>query len=298
MRPCALLLLFTVRRLPFLALALAAVLPASGATVVHYPRPESHSDERASYPIMLLRLSLEKSGAAFRLEPSAARMQQGRSLRFLEQGRQVDVVWTVSSARRERQFLPVRIPIDRGLIGMRLLLVHQSQLARFSAIHDRAGLAALRAGQGHDWPDTEVLRANGMKVATSTVYEGLFTMLERGHIDYFPRSVGEVWPELAARPGRGLAAAPGLVLYYPQALYFFVRRGNDALAGAIERGLRAAIADGSMERLFRQFYGPALARAGLDRRTALVLDNPVLPASAPTGQPALWLPAPGVAGSR
>ena len=269
-----------------------ACLPAACATVVHYPRPESHIDERASYPIALLKLSLQKSGADYQLAPSVAHMQQGRSLRFLERGIHIDVVWTVTTTKREQQFLPIRIPIDRGLIGWRLLLIQSKREAAFASVRQRDALAMLLAGQGHDWPDTDVLRANQLRVATSSSYEGLFKMLALGHIDYFPRSVSEIWPELDARRGRGLAVEPTLVLHYPEALYFFVNRDNRALAGAIDKGLRAAIADGTMERLFQRSYGAAIRRAGLAGRTRIALHNPLLPASAPSADAALWFVPP------
>jgi len=286
---------FAVRCALALGALVGACLPAACATVVHYARPESHIDERASYPIALLKLSLQKSGADYQLAPSVVQMQQGRSLRFLEQGKHIDVVWTVTTIERERQFLPIRIPIDRGLIGWRLLLIQSKREAVFASVRQRDALAILVAGQGHDWPDTEVLRANQLKVTTSSTYEGLFKMLALGHIDYFPRSVSEIWPELDARTGRGLAVEPGLVLHYPEALYFFVNRNNQALAGAIDKGLRAAIEDGTMERLFQRFYGAAIRRANLAGRTRITLHNPLLPASAPTADAALWFAPPASA---
>lgn len=260
----------------------------SAKPVVTYPRPESLADERASYPIALLKLSLRKAGDPYRLAASAVRMQQGRSLRLLEQGKGIDLLWTVTSRAREQAFLPVRIPIDRGLIGWRLLLIRQQDRALFAPRTSAAALAGLRAGQGHDWPDTEVLRANGLSVTTSTSYERLFKMLQLGHVQYFPRAVTEVWDELDAHTEQPLEVAAGVVLHYPEALYFFVNKSNTALAAAIEKGLRIAIADGTMEALFQQYFGAAIARADLQRRTIVTLSNPLLPAATPLAEPALW----------
>lgn len=277
-----------------LGLVLACGTAAAPAKpVVVYPRPESDADERASYPIALLKLSLQKAGDPYELAASPVRMQQGRSLRLLEQGRGMDLVWTVTSQAREDVFLPVRIPIDRGLIGWRLLLIRPADRALFAPVSTADALAPLRAGQGHDWPDTDVLRANRYAVYTSTSYERLFKMLERGHIQYFPRAVTEIWKEIDAHPAQPLAVADGIVLHYPEALYFFVNKSNTALAAAIEQGLRAAIADGSMAALFQRYYGADIARAGLERRTVLTLANPLLPAATPLADAALWFqPAP------
>jgi len=280
-------------RAGWLGVLLACCGVAAAQSVIIYPRPESLGDERAAYPIALLKLSLSKVGNPYRLAASPAQMQQGRALRLLARGQGIDLLWTVTSREREAAFLPIRIPIDRGLIGWRLLLIRAQDRALFAPVATATGLAPLRAGQGHDWPDTEVLRANHLAVFTSTAYDRLFKMLARGHIQYFPRSVIEIWQEIAAHPELRLGAADGIALHYPEALYFFVNKSNTALAAKVERGLRLAIADGSMQKLFDEYYGEAIARAGLARRSIIALDNPLLPSATPLADAALWFaPAP------
>lgn len=48
-------------------------------------------------------------------------------------------------------------------------------------------LACYKAGQGFDWVETSVLRANGLPVMTSANSETLYGMLAAGRFDYFPR---------------------------------------------------------------------------------------------------------------
>lgn len=259
----------------------------SASTVVVYPRPESATDSRPDYPIELLQLALQKSAADFQLQPSRQHMTQSRSLRLLAAKTGVDVVWTVTTTEREQQLRPIRLPLDRGLLGWRLLLIHRDDLTRFSAIAP-AQLAQLRAGQGHDWPDTQILRANGFAIHGNPSYDGLFAMLARRHIDYFPRAVAEHTAELRARPDLPLTVAPDVVLHYPLPLYFFVHRENDRLATAIESGLRIALRDGSWLALFRQYYREAIAVAALPSRRVIALTNPDLPAATPLNEPALW----------
>ncbi len=254
---------------------------------VVYPRPESHQDARTRYPIALLQLALDKAALSYRLAPSAVYMPQSRSLRELAAGR-LDVVWTVTSAEREQHLLPVRIPIDRGLIGWRLLLVHRDRNAAFAAINTVAALAPFRAGQGHDWPDVGILRSNGLAVATSTRYEGLFQMLSRGHIDYFPRGLSEIDNELAARPQLPLQIQSDLVLHYPTALYFFVQPDNRRLAEVLNTGLQRAQADGSWQQLFEQTYGATIAHAAIGKRRVLSLRNPDLPVTTPLADHRWW----------
>lgn len=272
-----------------LLLALALLAPARADTLeVIYPRPESAQDVRESYPLAVLRLALQHSGQAYALRPSAARMQQSRSLLELERGEALDVSWTVTSIEREARLRPVRFPIDRGLIGWRLLLIGRGRAGEFAALRDAAGLSAPLGGQGHDWPDLAILRSNGLRIAASPTYEGLFQMLARGHIDYFPRAISEVWGELDRRAELPIALEPALLLHYPSALYFFVHPRDQALADTLLRGLRAAQADGSLGLLFDAEYGEWIRRARLPERRLIELDNPQLPAETPVQDSELW----------
>lgn len=277
--------------LPGLALlALCGALPA--ATPVVYNRPSADVDRDASYPADLLDLALARSGGDYQLRVSPEPLPQSRAIRLLAAGEVIDVLWTVTSPERERELLPVRVPIDRGLYGWRLLLVRAGDQARFDGVRDLAGLARLRGGQGHDWPDLPILRAAGLDVAAASSYDGLFEMLARGRIDYYPRALPEVWPELAQRHALGLALEQRLLLRYPSAMYYFVCPCDPALADALRRGLLATIADGSLEALFDRHFGAALARARLAERRVLDMPNALQPDVAAGIDPHSWLEAP------
>ncbi|MCG6118752.1 MAG: transporter substrate-binding domain-containing protein [Aquimonas sp.] len=243
-------------------------------------------DPRGHYPIELLQLALRHAGERYRIEPARGDLSQSRSLVNLELGRGLDVAWTFSTRERERRLLPVRIPIDRGLLGWRLLLVREDSPA--AAGVDEPALRALRLAQGHDWPDLAVLRHNGLRVAGGSSYTGLFEMLRLGRIDAFPRSVSEIYAELQADRAHGLTVLPGWTLQYPAPAYFFVNRERPELAAEIEAGLRSALADGSWTEVFQRHFGPALTRAQLSQRRALVLENPDLHPSTPLADPSLW----------
>ncbi len=245
------------------------------------------ADERGHYPIALLQLALAKSGQSYEAIPSELLMSQYRTLRQLELAQGVDLVWTMTSPERERQLRPIRIPIDRGLIGWRLLLIRAGDQTRFSALPPWQ-LKELSTVQGLDWPDYAILKSNHFKVFNSNSFAGMFDMLQSKRVDYFPRSVTEIWPELHSRPQLNLQVAPQLVLYYPAALYFFVQKDNKALADSIEKGLRLAMQDGSMKQLFLQHFSEVLQKADLANRIIVPLTNPLLPAETPLQDRALW----------
>lgn len=261
-------------------------MAAAEPTVVYYPRVDGDGAQ-GDYGIALLQLALAKAGGNYRAELSAARMQQNRALAELQSPNgSVDVVGTMTSAEREARLLPVRIPMTRGLIGWRIGLLRADHRDLLHAVRGLDDLRHFRAGQGHDWPDADILRHSGLPVQPVTVYNSLFGLLKANRFDWAPRSVNEIWAEAARHPE--LVVDPYVVLHYPTADYFFVNRSNSALAEEIRRGLEAALADGSFEKLFYFYYGPQIRQARLDKRVLINLPNPLLSPQTPLNRRELW----------
>jgi ABC-type amino acid transport substrate-binding protein len=276
----------TLLRLILLALWLCTSMPTIAAPLaVRYPVQSAGYE----YPIHLLDLALRKSGISYSLQAVNTPMLQGRALKQLAADTDIDVAWSMTSAEREAELTPIRIPIDKGLLGWRIFLIHNKDTARFAQVKTLADLQRMEAGQGHDWPDTEILRANGLKVQGYPVFESLFNMLQAGRFDYFPRSIMEIWGEEKAHPGMDLVVEQSLILHYPTAYYFFVNKNSIPLAAAIEKGLKRAMQDGSFDTLFNQTYGDVVQRTRLQSRKRLELSNPLLPAKTPLNQKELWL---------
>ncbi|WP_229258376.1 hypothetical protein [Duganella rivi] len=255
-------------------------------TTVYYPRVESDGDN-GEYGIALLQLALAKAGGEYRAEVSPLGMQQNRALTELQspQGR-IDVVGTMTSAERETKLLPIRIPMTRGLIGWRIGLLRSDHRDLLQSVRGLDDLKHFNAGQGHDWPDLQILRHSGVPVQPITIYHTLFGMLNANRIDWVPRSVNEIWREVARHPE--LVVDPYVVVRYPTADYFFVNRNNSALAEAIRRGLETALADGSFEKLFYVHYGALIRQARLDKRVLIQLPNPLLSPATPLQRKELW----------
>ena len=213
---------------------------------------------------------------------------QDRELYELQQGTGLDVVWSMTSRERERMLRPIRIPLVKGLLGYRIFLVRTGEESRFAAVTGLEGLGDWKAGQGTGWPDVDILMGNGVSVVEGRDYEGLFGMLREGRFDYFPRGVTEVWDEVAGPLSGGLAVEPTLLLYYPTAVYFFVRPDAQDLAGRLEAGLERLLRDGRFDTLFLQYNGEALRRANLEGRRMMVLENPLLSPETPRHRQELW----------
>ncbi|MBU2709534.1 substrate-binding periplasmic protein [Zooshikella harenae] len=269
--------------------ALSYACNASEKIDVIYPRPVTSDDQRTAYPSKLLALGLEKSGAPFHLTSSNNVMLQGRALKMLAAGEQVNVVWSMTSNERETDLQPIRIPIYKGLIGWRLPLVNDDRVIFFQTVESLAQLKLLTAGQGHDWPDTAILRQNGFKVLGVASYEGLFRMLSLHRFDYFPRSIVEIWAEAKNHAQRGIVVESSIIIKYPTAFYYFVNKKDRDLAYLLNKGLNIAIEDGSFDKLFLEYHQPLLERAKLKKRKVFEIDNPILPKETPLDDKRLWL---------
>lgn len=257
---------------------------------MQFPRHTSRADPQFLYMRRLAELALTLAGYEPRITDVATEMTQQRSIAELALGRAPnEVMWTVTSREREEAgVLPVRVPIDRGLLGWRVLVVRRAELPHWRSVRSLTGLRKHAAGQGHDWPDTAVLRANDLPVVTSANFDALFRMLERGRFDYFPRSVLEVDGDLAQADRGDLAIVPDLLLHYPAATYFFVTPRRPDLARALEHGLELAVAAGSLQRLHLAHYGAAWRRHAHAASAVLELENPALPPLTPVGRREFW----------
>lgn len=239
-----------------------------------------------SYPLSLLELALRRAGFPAELQPSPVAMPQGRALLELERGQHLDVAWSMSSREREARLLPVRICLYRGLGGWRIPLVREADL--FKDVHTPAQLGRFTAAQGHDWPDIDILRSNGLAVERATVGDGYFRLLAMGRVDYFPLEVSAVYAVADGATGLQIQVDPHLLLHYPSAFYFFVSKRRPELAAALERGLELALDDGSFQRLFMLHFRATLLRARLPERRLLSLHNPLLPEATPLARKKLW----------
>ncbi len=263
--------------------ALALLCAPAWANKVRYPQGQGDDN----FELGLLKVALERAKSDYVVELVPKVMQQSRIIAEIgRQGGSIDIIATMTSREREAALLPIRIPLDKGLFGWRIAFVSAERSDLLSSMHTPADLGRVRAGQGHDWPDLEIMRANGLTVRGVSDRVNLFKMLELGRIDYFPRSMLELQREAATHPT--LRVDQHILLRYPAAYYFFVNKANAKLAVDIERGLEAMIADGSFDKMFYQFYGPTLRNANLTKRRVLNLENPNLPEATPLARKELW----------
>lgn len=247
------------------------------------------------YEIALLQLALDHTAdeGPFRLENQGLDLSEDRAVISLNQGA-FDVTFMVLTRQRERELLPIRIDLTRGIQGFRVFLIRKQDAAAFAEVKTLGELARFKAGFGAQWGDLGALTSNGLPVVTSAEGSRLYPMLAIGRFDYFPRGINEVWDNLTQHAAEApqMMVEENLALFYPLVQCFVVAKTSQPLAARIERGLQMALSDGSMKRLFMKFHQQDLERAQIGHRRVLMLSNPDLPTGGPEVDPRWWLPSP------
>lgn len=242
-----------------------------------------------TYAKGLLKLALSKVPGKYEWQEAVPNASEERMVQMLIDN-ELDVVWYASTKNLEERLLPIRIPMYRGLLGYRVLMIRKGTQNKFDNIKTLEDLRKVSLGQGRFWADTQVLEANKLNVVKVLKYEGLFHMLDGGRFDAYPRGVHEPWAEMQRYPDLALDVEKNLLLSYTNPFYFFVSKNNTELAKNIERGLRIAIEDGSFNEYFMNdpTVKDVITKANLKNRTLIRLENPGLPEKTPLDDKSLW----------
>lgn len=248
----------------------------------------SHGNSKYIDGLIKLALSYNEKQYSFTYETEA--LYTPRILELFESGR-ITIFWAATTKEYEEKYRPIFIPLFRGLLGYRVMLIREGDQYRFNHIKTFDDLFTIKLGQGRYWTDTEIMEANGLKIIQTRSYDGLFHMLDGGRFDAFPRGIQEPWAEISSRPDLSLAVEENLILVYRMPFYLFLTKNNERLAQELETGLLKALEDGSYERYF--FNDPtvkeAIAKVDLKNRTYIHLKNPLLSDKTPLNRKEFWL---------
>lgn len=271
----------------FISSLLMTVSPAFAET---YKINLSDADPNGPYMAAMIKLAFEHLGRKVDFQPIPDDMTQTRLQEDTMNGK-LDIMWAGTSKDLEDQLEPIRIPMFKGLLGHRLLIVRKDDQAKFDQVKSIEDLRQIPLGQGTAWIDTKILEANGLKVVKTTKYQNLFFMLDGGRFDAFPRAVFEPFSEVDKRPNLNLAVEKHLMLVYKMDFYLFVSKSNKQLARDLELGLNRAIADGSFEKVFLSAPSvqEAITKGDLKNRVVIPLNNPFNSKETPIDRPELWI---------
>lgn len=215
--------------------------------------PQSKFDTSHKYFFTLLKKALKKNSNYTSITFSK-RMEQGRALIELKNNKKIDVYWAGTSIKRQKELRAIKIPLLKGLLGFRVLVINKDDEKKFDNITTINQLKKLTACQGTYWPDTYILENSNFNVIKNTNYESMFLQVSKKRCDYFPRGIHEGYSEVLKRTNEypSLMLYDKIIIYYPFPMYFFVSKENEFLAEKIQKGLIKMIKDGSFDKHLEQ----------------------------------------------
>ncbi len=218
-------------------------------TTINIRPAQGAGDAAHSYFSELITTILNRTSSTYglaKVNVTVENLTQNRSLRLLKEGRRIDLDWAGTNLRREQDLRPIRIPLNMGLLGYRLLVIRQDRLSEFDQIRTPDQLKKLIACQGQHWPDSDILEDNGYIVNRTIRFELMWKMVETGRCDYFPRAISEGYGEVKFYGTDTYAAYDKILIGYRFPMYFFVNKDNETLAARLEDGLESMLEDNSL----------------------------------------------------
>ncbi|MBI3286385.1 MAG: hypothetical protein HYZ65_16270 [Burkholderiales bacterium] len=250
----------------------------AGAQELVLTYPNLNGNGRNNFGYRVLDLALKKHAQAYRIALSDFPVNDERARAMLDAD-EISVTDFGSGVDFERAYSAVYFPIDQGLLGYRLALIHSEKQAAFNRINNLHDLQAYVAGQGLGWSDNIILKNAGIPLRTAPALENLFPMLEYGRFDWLPLGLNEVYGYAQQYRSKAphIVVDTHLILIYPFARLFYVKKGNTALRDIILDGLQKAFADGSFQELLRNepSIKNVLDQAGLKQRVQIRVANPI-----------------------
>jgi hypothetical protein len=251
---------------------------ANNIDLIRYVDSKKYPDPKQGYFVDLLTLALEASKdryGDYQLQPVNIEMAQARTSMMLQRNELIDLTWRMTSQTLEQKLQAIYFPILKGLMGYRIFIIRKNQQYLFNKTISLATLQEIDLGQGHNWPDTDILIANGFKVVRGNdVF--LLNMLKKERFDYFPRALHEPWLEIVDE--KELAVEESLMLQYPAPTFFFVNKQNKRLNQRLSYGLKQLLGSGRFEQFFRshKVTSGILTKANVNQRITFTLQNPLL----------------------
>lgn len=232
----------------------------------------------------------EKKYGPYRYVSVTITLSRDRMLEEIADGSMLNVAMVATQPKWEERLIPIRIPMDMGLSGLRLSLIRQDAQTRIAGVKTPEELKTLRMGVGAAWSSRKVAEADGFTVVPAETYDALLKMLSTERSDYLPRSLNEAFSEYdswhADHPE--LAIDKAMLLNMPLPTYIFVSPKEPRLARRIQEGMEMLVRDGTLLKIMLQFNGDLIKRADLCNRKVFMIDNPTLSPQTPLARKELW----------
>jgi hypothetical protein len=261
----------------------SALACAEPTVIKHYN--QGYTPLLRLYLTDVLKLTLEKTTpeyGPFELQYFTEYMSANRSKLETEKGMRIDLLFSPHWRGHfvdPSKVIAVEFPVLSGMLGLRNLITTEETRAQLDRVDSLMRFKQLVAGMG-PWIDAEILVANQIEVVEGQTFEALFPMLMHGRFDYITLSMLDAHTALTTRKVDfpGLALNREISVFYPLPFYLYVNANKPELAERLKKGVEAALADGSIDRLFSEHFFYVRPELQSKKRKLVVLSNPLISA--------------------
>lgn len=251
------------------------------------------NDQRMAYKLEVLEAALQKTVADYGefgiVEVNLPAVTPRAKIEVLS-AKNINLMMAVTTNELENTLLPIRIPIRRGILNYRLIVITKDNLNEFSDINSFEDLKALSVGLKRSWATTALFKFHHFNVIEIPTLNGVFKMVASGRTKYVPRGINEIYHEVNSRSQQltNLIIEPTLALYIKAPYYVFVSPKHPKLAKRLEEGLEIMVKDGTHKAIFDKYYREKIRLADIKRRKVIVINTPDLSEETPLERKELW----------
>lgn len=261
--------------------------------IIKMTNGESSMDKRTMHKNEVIKRALEitiPSYGAYEFKFIETQMNHHRALPSTIKGTNNNVYVAPANDEWNKKTLPIKIPIRRGLLNYRLLLIHKADLSKFAKVNTLDDLKKLTAGLRNGWVTTDIFHKSGLKTIETRNFEGLFLSLDNHRFNYLPRAIYEIFDELHNRKHllSNVIIEPTLAIHLPMPTYIYVSPTAPRIAERLEAGLRKMLKKGELKLLLNKYYADDIKRANLKARKIIKINNPYYDEKALLNDKSLW----------
>ena len=254
---------------------------------------ESVLDQRIHFKKQILINALELTKPKYgdyQIEIKKYYMNGDRSFVELTTGKNINVYFALTRSDMEEIAIPIRIPVRRGIVNYRLLLIKRGTENFFSNVNTLDDLKKIRVGVDTAWAAHKTLLYHGFNIIPVADYDSMFNMLARKRFEYIPRAPNEIFDEIERHPGEfyDFIIEPTLAIYMPSATYVFVSKEFPRIADRLKEGLELMVKNGDLLKIFHTFFYDSILKANIKNRKIINIVNPYLPETVPVDDSTLW----------
>lgn len=230
-----------------------------------------------------------KGDQQLKLVPIHRDMTPARALQELGKGTHINVLAVPARADDPIEEIIIPVPIMKGLLGFRQLVVHRDTQKELGSVASVEDLKQFTLGQGEGWAEVSLYRANEFSLIQGVDLSSLFKMVNRKRFDILPLGVVESNQEVGMRPYRELVVYPDLLLYYPLPVTLYVHHREPELAKFLTYAMEKMLVDGTLDNLLYKHFSDALQAIRSPKQKILALTNQNIPKEIPLSRKDFWI---------